>query len=68
MEPANQKKSALKKCLVSCDVFVIFTAVTPREIPSGYLNVMQYKINESEFSKLHHEIIALYDQRKWTRN
>ena len=31
--PKTNKKSVLKKFLVSCDVFVIFTAINHREIP-----------------------------------
>ena len=33
--PKTNKKSALKKFLVSCDVFVILTAVKHREILLG---------------------------------
>ena len=35
--PKTNKKSAPKKFLVSCDLFVIFTTVNHRGIPCEYL-------------------------------
>ena len=39
--PKTNKKSALKKFLVSCEVFVIFTSVKHRKIPcEANLNII----------------------------